>query len=77
MARQLRQEEYRPFEHAHQLDHLAVVVARDLGRYLANAPLDLLLGEEDPLDARGQSRAHASTGRSASPYLKTRFSKSF
>ena len=52
-------------------------LAGNLRRQFADAQVDLLLREEDPFQAGKRRHAHARTGRSTSPYLKTRFSKSF
>ena len=42
-----------------------------------NAPVNLLLGKKDTLDFGPVIVVHALTNRSARPYLKTRFAKSF
>src|SRR5262249_34124216 len=70
------EEESRPLQYADQLDGFALIILCDLGRKLAEAAVDLVFGEENPLDRRS-GPAHTAIGRSASPYLNTRFSKSF
>ena len=53
------------------------VPARRIAGKLVTTVFDLLLGEQDSFDARRKFRRHTLTVRSAKPYLKIRFSKSF
>src|SRR5271157_728148 len=76
VAGQRGEEKDGALEHAHQLQNAAGVMVRDFGGYLADPLVDLLLGEEHARQA-GKHGAHTSTRRSARPYLKIRFSKSF
>ena len=46
-------------------------------RHFGDALVNLFLGKKDPLDFRQMIVVHALTNRSARPYLKIRFSKSF
>jgi len=52
------------------------VIARDLSRQHANAGLNLLFAEKHAVKAGNLMWVHAGA-RSAKPYLKIRFSKSF
>src|SRR5690348_6129753 len=72
-ARRLRQEKDGPFQNGDQRERAPLVIPRDLSRDVADAFRNLFLREQHALDS---GRGHASTGRSAKPYLKIRFSKS-
>ncbi len=79
LARESRQEEDRSLQHSDHFEVSVAVADRDFGSHFLKPLVDLLAGQQNPLD-HGKGRSlHAGfpTPEGASPYFKTSSCKSF
>src|SRR5690242_17222126 len=73
-ARQCCQKKYRTLQHSYELEVASRVFRADFRGHLADAAIDLVFGEQNPLDSGRRDR---SAHDSRSPYFCTRSRKSF